>query len=55
MFVAEGAKKKLMEKRKEAFMNEYVEPMVLEASKIGISSEDIINLIKKIKIKESEI
>lgn len=47
MFVAEGAKMKLMEKRKEAFMDEYVAPMVLEASKIGISLDYLLSLISK--------
>ncbi len=49
MFVSEGAKNKLMEKRKAAFSEEYVLPMVLEATKIGISLDNIISLIKKIK------
>ncbi len=53
MFVAEGAKKKLMEKRKEAFMDEYVAPMILEASKIGISLDDLLSLIQKIKGSEN--
>ncbi len=49
MFVAEGAKNKLMKKRKDAFSDEYVLPMVLEAAKIGISLDEIISLIKKVK------
>lgn len=49
MFVAEGAKMKLMEKRKEAFKDEYVAPLVQEATKLGITFNEIINLIAKIK------
>jgi len=53
MFVAEGAKMKLMEKRKEAFASEYVVPLVQEATKIGITLNEILNLIKKIKGSEN--
>lgn len=53
MFVAEGAKNKLMEKRKEAFADEYVVPMVLEATKIGISLDEIVSLIKELKGSEN--
>ena len=49
MFVAEGAKVKLMEKRKEAFTDEYVVPLVQEATKLGITFNEILNLIIKIK------
>ena len=53
MFVAEGAKKKLMTKRKEAFANEYIAPMITEASKIGISINEIISIIENIKGREN--
>ncbi len=46
MFVAKGAKKKLVEKRKQAFSDEYVVPLVLEAEKLGISESEIIEFIK---------
>lgn len=49
MFVSEGAKKKLMNKRKRAFSDEYVVPLIQEASKLGISTNEIINLINQIK------
>ena len=53
MFVAEGAKEKLLEKRKTAFSEEYVVPLVQEATKIGISLNEILNLIKQIKGSEN--
>jgi GntR family transcriptional regulator len=53
MFVAEGAKEKLLEKRKKAFSEEYVVPLVQEATKIGISLNEILNLIKQIKGSEN--
>ena len=49
MFVSAGAKDKLMDKRKKAFSDEYVVPLVQEASKLGISTNEIINLINQVK------
>jgi DNA-binding transcriptional regulator YhcF (GntR family) len=49
MFVSGGAKKKLMDKRRRAFSEEYVVPLVQEASKLGISTSEIINIINQIK------
>ncbi|WP_312810250.1 GntR family transcriptional regulator [Sedimentibacter sp.] len=49
MFVSKGAKDKLRDKRRKAFSDEYVVPMVQEASKLGISSDEIINLINQVK------
>ena len=49
MFVSAGAKDKLIDKRKKAFSDEYVVPLVQEASKLGISINEIINLINQVK------
>lgn len=49
MFVAQGAKKKLVEKRRQAFSDEYVYPLVQEAEKLGITESEIIDLIRKYK------
>lgn len=49
MFVSAGAKDKLMDKRKKAFSDEYVVPLVQEASKLGILTNEIINLINQVK------
>lgn len=49
MFVAEGAKQKLLEQRKEMFANEYILPMMEEAEKLGILEHEITALIKQIK------
>lgn len=54
MFVSEGAKKKLMDKRKRAFSEEYVVPLVQEASKLGISTNEIISIINQIKGSENQ-
>lgn len=47
MFVAEGARVKLMEKRKEQFYEQYVVTMVREAGKLGITAEQLTEMIKR--------
>lgn len=49
MFVAEGAKTKLVQKRRNAFMDDYVVPMVQEAEKLAIEEKEMLRLIQKIK------
>ena len=49
MFVAEGAKQTLVGQRKEAFVDNYVRSLIQEAKKLGISQQEIIDLIKKTK------
>lgn len=49
MFVAEGAKKTLVNQRKKAFVDNYIVGLVQEAKKLGISQEEIIELIKNAK------
>lgn len=49
MFVTEGARARLLEKRKDAFINEYLVGLLQEAGKLGISTEEIIELIHKMK------
>ncbi|ANU15306.1 Transcriptional regulator, GntR family [Planococcus halocryophilus Or1] len=52
MFVAEGAKQTLMGQRKEAFVANYVQGLVQEANKLGITQVEIIRLIKNTKGRE---
>jgi len=47
MFVAAGAKEKILNKRKKEFSAEYVRPMMREAKAIGILKDELIDLIKK--------
>ncbi|MGM9955282.1 MAG: GntR family transcriptional regulator [Peribacillus sp.] len=49
MFVAEGAKSKLVQKRKEAFVDQYVIGLVQEADNLGISEREIMEFIKQVK------
>lgn len=45
MFVSTGAKQKVMEKRKYAFYDHYVLPLVLEAKKLSVTKEEISEMI----------
>lgn len=49
MFVAEGAKEKLIKKRKESFIEDFIVNLVEEAKILGIPDEELISLIKKAK------
>ena len=45
MFVAEGARSKLLQARKEDFVEEYLKPMLDEAKKLDLTERDIQKLI----------
>jgi len=47
MFVAEGAKARVVAKRREKFQTEYVRPLVEEAAKLGISQSQLSEMIRK--------
>ncbi len=47
MFVASGARAKLLEKRREQFFQQYVVTMIQEARKLGIPIEDVLAMIEK--------
>ncbi len=49
MFVAEGARELLIQKRKESFIEDYVLKLIQEENKLDISENEIIGFIKKIK------
>lgn len=49
MFVAEGAREKLIQKRKQSFMEDYVVKLVQEAEKLGITEEEMVDLIIQVK------
>ncbi|MFZ4453138.1 GntR family transcriptional regulator [Salibacterium aidingense] len=53
MFVAEGAKTKVTEKRKTAFFDNYVLPMVEESHKLQLSEEEVTTLIQQAKGRNS--
>jgi DNA-binding transcriptional regulator YhcF (GntR family) len=45
MFVAEGAKTQIQEKRKESFYEKYVISLLDEAKQIGISKQELLRMI----------
>ncbi|MGW8820946.1 GntR family transcriptional regulator [Paenibacillus lautus] len=47
MFVASGARELLMEKRKTEFYEEYVVAMVKEAAKLGITKDQLSEMIRR--------
>lgn len=47
MFVATGARAQLAENRRAAFASEYITPLLHEAAKLGISVEDLTDMIRK--------
>lgn len=49
MFVSEGAKKKILENRKNAFYDNYVKTLIDEASKLGISKSELTKMIMEDK------
>lgn len=49
MFVTKGAKNIILKKRKEAFYEDYLKELIMEAKSLGISREDLISMIKEIE------
>ena len=45
MFVAEGARTRLLESRREEFARQYIAPLVTEAQKLGIDAEQLKKMI----------
>ena len=49
MFVAGGAKERIMKKRREEFYDNYVKKLIAEAVSIGISKKELIDMINESK------
>jgi GntR family transcriptional regulator len=47
MFVSQGAKKTLLQKHGKKFQAEFVAPLVAEARKLGISNQEIIQMLER--------
>jgi len=52
MFIKEGARAVLVEKRKEQFYEQFVLSMVREAKKLGINGEQLAEMIRRGESKE---
>jgi len=47
MFVAAGARQRLLAQRREQFVERYVRPLLTEATRLGIAWEDLISVIEE--------
>ncbi len=47
MFVAAGARVRLLAERRKRFAEHYVEPLVAEASRLGIDADELVALIRE--------
>lgn len=47
MFVSAGAREKLLSQRKENFYHDYVEKLVQEARRLGLTSEHLTEMLKR--------
>ena len=47
MFVAAGARATLLARRRAEFTKRYVEPLLTEATRLGIDSDELITIIKE--------
>lgn len=50
MFVTEGARDRLVERRRADFSAEYLRPLIIEAEKLGITIDDLAALIRAERI-----
>lgn len=46
MFVAAGAKEKIMEKRKRQFYDSYMKSLLMEAESLGITRQELVHMIE---------
>jgi GntR family transcriptional regulator len=47
MFVASGARRRLLGQRRERFAAQYVEPLITEAARLGIDTDELIALVRE--------
>ena len=47
MFVAAGAREQLLAVRRKLFAEQYVDPMVAEANRLGIDSDTLMSLVRE--------
>jgi DNA-binding transcriptional regulator YhcF (GntR family) len=46
MFVAAGAREQLLQDRRKRFADRFVDPLVAEASRLGISADELVALVR---------
>ena len=55
MFVAEGAKKTIQKRKRENFFETYIQGMLTEAASLGITKEDLIDMITTERGNQQEV
>jgi GntR family transcriptional regulator len=48
MFVVAGARARLLAERRRSFAERYVEPLFVEAARLGIDAEELVELIREV-------
>lgn len=54
MFVAEGARARLLDDRRKRFTVQYLDPMLAEAKRLGIDNDSLIVMIKDARNEQGE-
>lgn len=54
MFVAENAKQLILQKRKEKVLKKLIYDVVLEAKRLGVNKEELIEMIETVQLEEGE-
>ena len=47
MFVASGARKRLLAQRRDQFASRYVEPLLTEAARLGLGTDELVSLVRE--------
>jgi GntR family transcriptional regulator len=47
MFVAAGARKRLLAERRQRFAEQYIEPMLVEARRLGLDEGDLVSMVQE--------
>ncbi|MEF2976892.1 GntR family transcriptional regulator [Subtercola sp. YIM 133946] len=50
MFVSSGARERLLAARRDEFEKQYIRPLIVEAAKLGITREQLGDLLKKSEV-----
>jgi GntR family transcriptional regulator len=54
MFVATGSQARLTKKRRDQFETDYVQPLIAEAAKLGLTQTQLVTMIQAAPIREGE-
>ena len=54
MFVASGAEQAVRDKRKSAFYDEYIKPMVKEGASLALSGEELLSMVRRAIVEGEE-